>query len=79
MPGERLSLTRLGSRQVGRGALGKCAKPRVDHASITGFVAINGPWTRMTRKLIWINDSIGELSVQFQTVGVLLAKFRLIG
>ncbi len=39
----------------------KCAKPRVNHAWIAGFVAINGHWAKMTGKLIWINDSIGEL------------------
>ncbi len=39
----------------------KCAKPRVNHAWIAGFVAINGHWAKMTGKLIRINDSIGEL------------------
>ena len=55
---------------------GKCAKPRVDHAWIAGFVAINGPWAKMTTKLIWINDSIGELWVLLQPEGVLLGKCR---
>jgi hypothetical protein len=31
----------------------------------------------MTAKLIWINDSIGELSVLFETEGVLFGKCRL--
>jgi class 3 adenylate cyclase len=30
----------------------KCAKPRVNHAWIAGFVAINGHWAKMTGKLI---------------------------
>ncbi len=55
----------------------KCAKPRGNHAWIAGFVAINGHWAKMTGKLIWINDSIGELWVPFQTAGVLFAKCRL--
>ncbi len=55
---------------------GKCAKPRVNHAWKAGFVAINVPWANMTAKLIWINDSIGELWVLFQPEGVLLGKCR---
>jgi hypothetical protein len=54
----------------------KCAKPRVNHAWTAGFVATNGPWAKMTGKLIWINDSIGELWVLFQPKGVLLGKCR---
>ena len=45
----------------------KCAKPRVNHAWMTGFVVTNAYWARMTRKLFWINDSIGELWVLFET------------
>ncbi len=56
----------------------KCAKPRVNHAWIAGFVAINGHWAKMTGKLIWINDSIGKLWVLFQPEGVLLGKCRVI-
>ena len=56
----------------------KCAKPRVNRAWIAGFVAINGPWVKMTAKLIWINDSIGELALLFQPGGVLFGKCRLI-
>ncbi len=47
----------------------KCAKPRVNHAWIAGFVAINGHWANMTARLIWINDTIGELPVLFQSEG----------
>ena len=47
----------------------KCATPRVNHAWITGFVAINGHWANVTAKLIWINDSIGKLWMLFQTAG----------
>jgi hypothetical protein len=44
----------------------KCAKPRVNHAWIAGFVAINdGHWAKTTGKLIWINDSIGEFLALF--------------
>ncbi len=68
---------RIGMSEAARQA--KCAKPRVDRAWIAGFVAINGPWAIMAGNLIWINDSIGELSMLFQTEGVLFAKFRLIG
>ncbi len=49
---------RIGMSEAAQQA--KCAMPRVDHAWITGFFARNGPWARMIRKLIWINDSIGE-------------------
>ncbi len=74
IPGEGLNLTpsrpagaraktsmtkRIGMSEAARQA--KCAKPRVDHAWIADFAAINGPWARMTRKLIWINDSICAL------------------
>jgi hypothetical protein len=38
----------------------KCAKPRVDHGWIAGFVAINGRWAKMAAKLIWINDSMAS-------------------
>ncbi|MCH8997411.1 MAG: hypothetical protein IID48_03985 [Proteobacteria bacterium] len=55
----------------------KCAKPRVNHAWMAGFVAVNGPWARMTRKLIRINDWIGELWVLFQSAGELSGKCQL--
>ncbi len=67
---------RIGMSEVVQQA--KCAKPRVNHAWIAGFVAINGHWTKMTGKLIWINDSIGELWVLVQNGGVLFGKCRLI-
>ena len=51
-----------------------CAEPRVNHAWIAGFVAINGHWANVTAKLIWINDSIGKLWMLFQTAGVYLGK-----
>ncbi len=54
----------------------KCAKPRVNHAWIASFVAINGHWAEMTGRLIWINDSIGELWAPFQTEGVVFGKCR---
>ncbi len=54
----------------------KCATPRVNHAWITGFVAINGHWAKMTGKLICISDSIGKLWVLFQTEGVSFGKCR---
>ncbi len=55
----------------------KCVQPRVNHAWIAGFVAINGPWAKMTGKLIWANDSTGELSMLFQTEGVVFGKCRI--
>ena len=44
----------------------KCAKPRVNHAWIAGFVAINRHWAKMAAKLISINDSIGECRCRFK-------------
>ncbi len=55
----------------------KCAKPRVNHAWMAGFVAINGHWAKMAANLIWIIDSISELCVLYQTEGALFAKCRL--
>ncbi len=40
---------------------------------------MHGHWAKMTARLIWINDSIGELWVLFQPEGVLLGKCRVIG
>jgi hypothetical protein len=55
----------------------RCVQPRVNHAWIAGFVAINGHWANMTANLIWIKDSIGELWMLFQTEGVFFGKCRL--
>ena len=54
----------------------KCAKPRVNHAWIAGFVAINGHWAKMAAILIWIIVSIGELSMLFQSEGALFGECR---